>query len=74
MLGQMLGQITGKDGRPPKSSLVVRKHAPTRRIILIAAVALIGLFTAYVIYEFGRYNAGCPCGKAIGASSTSARV
>ncbi|HEY0341941.1 MAG TPA: DUF6776 family protein, partial [Steroidobacteraceae bacterium] len=58
MLGQMLGQITGKDGKPPKSSLVVRKHAPTRRIILIAAVVLIGLFTAYVIYELGRYNAG----------------
>src|ERR1700730_15909846 len=58
MLGQMLGQISGKDGRPPKSSLVVRKHAPTRRIILIAAVALIGFFTGYVIYEFGRYNAG----------------
>jgi hypothetical protein len=58
MLGQMLGQISGKDGRPSKPSLVVRKHAPTRRIILIVAVALIGLFAAYVIYEFGRYNAG----------------
>ena len=54
----MLGQMTGNDGRPPKPSLVVRKHAPTRRIILISAIALLGLFTAYVIYELGRYNAG----------------
>ncbi len=58
MLGHMLGQISGKDGKPPKASLVVRKHAPTRRIILIAAVVLTGLFTTYVIYELGRYNAG----------------
>lgn len=45
------------DGRP-KPSLVVRPHAPTRRIILIGAIALIGLFATYVIYELGRYNAG----------------
>lgn len=47
--------MLGKDGRP---TLVVRKHAPTRRIILIAAVALLALFTLYVVYELGRYNAG----------------
>src|SRR5580693_9534414 len=58
MLGQMLGQKSDKDDRPPKPSLVVRKHAPTRRIILITAIVLLGLFTAYVIYELGRYNAG----------------
>ena len=74
MLGQMLGQISGKDGRPPKPSLVVRKHAPTRRIILIAAVALIGLFTAYVIYEFGRYNAGYDrMGRAAAANGAGSR-
>ena len=49
--------MLGKDGRP-NPSLVVRPHAPTRRIVLLAAVALIALFAAYVIYEFGRYNAG----------------
>ncbi len=49
--------MLGKDGRP-KPSLVVRKHAPARRIILIAAVALLGMFALYVIYELGRYNAG----------------
>ena len=47
--------MLGKDGR---SSLVVRTHAPTRRIVLIAAIASIGLFAAYVIYELGRFNAG----------------
>jgi hypothetical protein len=49
--------MLGMDGRPTPS-LVVRTHAPTRRIILIAAIALIGLFATYVIYELGRYNAG----------------
>ena len=49
--------MLGKDGRPTPS-LVVRTHAPTRRIILIAAIALIVLFATYVIYELGRYNAG----------------
>jgi hypothetical protein len=49
--------MLSKDGRP-KPSLVVRKHAPIRRVILIAAVALLGLFALYVIYELGRYNAG----------------
>ncbi len=47
----------GKDGRP-KPNLVVRQHAPLRRIILISGAVLIGLFTLYVIYELGRYNAG----------------
>ncbi len=46
-----------KDGRP-KPNLVVRKHAPARRIVLIAAVVLLALFTGYVIYELGRYDAG----------------
>ena len=32
--------MLGKDGRP-KPSLVVRTHAPTRRIIFIAAVVLL---------------------------------
>jgi hypothetical protein len=36
----------------------VRRHAPTRRIILISTVVLMGLFTLYVVYELGRYNAG----------------
>ena len=39
-------------------SLVVRPHTPTRRIILISALGLLGLFTLYVVYELGRFNAG----------------
>lgn len=52
-----LAKILGKDGRP-KPSLVVRRHAPIQRIILVSVVVLIALFTLYVIYELGRYNAG----------------
>jgi hypothetical protein len=53
----MIAKMLGKDGRP-KPNLVVRQHAPIRRIVLLAAVALLGLFALYVIYELGRYNAG----------------
>lgn len=47
--------MPGKEGRP---SLVVRTNAPTRRIVAVAAVVLLGLFALYVIYELGRYDAG----------------
>ena len=47
--------MPGKDGIP---SLVVRTHAPIRRIVAAAVTALLGLFALYVIYELGRYNAG----------------
>jgi hypothetical protein len=53
----MIAKMLGKDGRP-KPSLVVRKHAPIRRIVLIAVIALLGLFALYAIYELGRYDAG----------------
>jgi Family of unknown function (DUF6776) len=53
----MLAKMLGKDGRP-KPNLVVRQHAPIRRIMLFAAVAILGLFALYVIYELGRYDAG----------------
>jgi hypothetical protein len=47
--------MLGMDRRP---RLVVRANAPTRRVILIAALSLLGLFAFYVVYELGRYNAG----------------
>ncbi|MGH8323430.1 MAG: DUF6776 family protein, partial [Steroidobacteraceae bacterium] len=56
-LWQRLAKLLGKDARP-KLSLVVRTHAPLRHVILIAVLALLGLFMLYVIYELGRYNAG----------------
>jgi hypothetical protein len=37
---------------------VVRQRAPEWRTALLAAAVLIALFACYVIYEFGRYNAG----------------
>ena len=58
----MLAKMLGKDGKPraapPQPSLVVRPHAPARRIVFTAAISLLVLFALYVIYELGRYNAG----------------
>jgi hypothetical protein len=54
----------GKDGRPgratgqPKPSLVVRQHAPIRRIVLISGIVVVSLFALYALYELGRYDAG----------------
>ncbi len=47
--------MRSSDGRP---SLVVRKHSPTRRLILFGVVGLLGLFALYIVYELGRFNAG----------------
>jgi hypothetical protein len=43
------------DGRP---NLVIRTHAPARRLVITAIVAVIVAFAMYVVYELGRYNAG----------------
>ena len=40
-----------------KPSVVIRTHAPARRLILLGAVPLIGLFAFYIVYELGRYDA-----------------
>src|ERR1700733_13395288 len=40
------------------NTVVVRTYAPVRRALAIAAVALVGLFALYIIFEFGRYEAG----------------
>jgi hypothetical protein len=45
-------------GRSPGSPQVVRTRAPALRTTLWVAGVLIGLFALYVIYEFGRYDAG----------------
>jgi uncharacterized protein DUF6776 len=39
-------------------SLVVRHHAPTRRVLTVIALTLLGLFALYVVYELGRFDAG----------------
>ena len=41
---------------PP--SLVVRAHAPARRVLTVIALTLLGLFALYVVYELGRFDAG----------------
>jgi hypothetical protein len=50
-LASLLGR---KDGTPQ----VVRARAPALGTALFSAALLIGLFAVYVVYEFGRYNAG----------------
>jgi hypothetical protein len=50
-LGSLFGR---KDGTPQ----VVRARAPGLRTALFIAALLIALFAVYVVYEFGRYNAG----------------
>lgn len=47
--------MRSSDGRP---SLVVRTHAPQRRLVIIGIVALLAAFTMYIVYELGRFNAG----------------
>ena len=46
--------MLGRDGAP----LVVRQRAPALRTALLVAAILVGLFALYVVYEFGRYDAG----------------
>ncbi len=45
---------------PPRASsnLVVRTHAPARRVLTVIALTLLGAFALYVVYELGRYDAG----------------
>jgi hypothetical protein len=40
------------------SNLVVRTHAPARRVLTVIALTLLGAFALYVVYELGRYDAG----------------
>lgn len=44
-----------KDGHP---ELVIRQHAPMRRLILAVSLAVLGLVGLGVAFEFGQYHAG----------------
>jgi hypothetical protein len=46
--------MLGREGAPQ----VIRQRARIWRLAVLVAVVLIGLFAFYVVYEFGRYNAG----------------
>lgn len=45
---------------PPRASsnVIVRTHAPARRVLTVIALTLLGAFALYVVYELGRYDAG----------------
>lgn len=43
------------DGRP---NLVIRSHSPTRRLIFAGVILLIAALALYIVYEYGRFNAG----------------
>jgi len=45
---------------PPRASsnLVVRTHAPMRRVLTVIALTFLAAFALYVVYELGRYDAG----------------
>jgi hypothetical protein len=47
--------LFGREGHP---DLVIRPHAPLRRLILTIALALAVLIGLYVSFEYGRYVAG----------------
>jgi hypothetical protein len=53
-LRRLVSLFGSSDGTPQ----VVRARAPALRTALLIAAVLIGLFAIYVVYEFGRYNAG----------------
>jgi hypothetical protein len=39
-------------------NLVVRRHEPVRRVLLWSTTIILGLLATYIVYEFGRFNAG----------------
>src|SRR5262245_22904568 len=45
---------------PPKASanIVVRTHAPARRVLTVIALTLLAAFALYVVYELGRFDGG----------------
>jgi hypothetical protein len=47
--------MPNSDARP---NLVVRTHAPTRRLVIAGVLLLILALALYVVYEVGRFNAG----------------
>ena len=57
-LTRQLGLLESIFGRGNGARLVVRRYAPALRTATLIVALLIGLFTSYVVYELGRYNAG----------------
>jgi len=47
--------VRSSDGRP---NLVIRAHSPTRRLFFFGTIAVIAALALYIVYEYGRFNAG----------------
>src|SRR6201992_2041723 len=47
--------MASSDGRP---DLVIRSHSPIRRLILIGVILVITCLALYIVYEYGRFDAG----------------
>ena len=47
--------MRSSDGRP---NLVIRAHSPTRRLLFFGTIAIIASLALYIVYEYGRFNAG----------------
>lgn len=47
--------MRSSDGR---SNLIIRSHSPTRRFILSGVIVMIAALALYIVYEYGRFNAG----------------
>jgi len=55
--------------------LVVRSHAPKRRVLVLASAALLALVVLYGAFELGRYDAGFRVVDSVrGAFSASAKI
>ena len=47
--------MRSSDGRP---NLVIRAHSPTRRLFFFGTIVVIAALALYIVYEYGRFNAG----------------
>ncbi|MBS0422389.1 MAG: hypothetical protein JSR66_32080 [Proteobacteria bacterium] len=47
--------MRSSDGRP---NLVIRAHSPTRRLLFFGTILVIAALALYIVYEYGRFNAG----------------
>ena len=55
---RMIGAMSRSSPSKASSNLVVRTHAPARRVLTVTALTLLGAFALYVVYELGRFDAG----------------
>jgi hypothetical protein len=51
-------QTAESNPRVKKGQLVVRRHAPWKRRLAAASVALLAIVVVYAVYEWGRFDAG----------------